>query len=522
MPSADLILKNAKVITLSPERPTGEMVAISGGKILAVGNNDDIRYFYGESTKTIDCAGKTVIPGFNDAHCHIFSMATSLSSIDISPWSVKSIDDIKKLIYNRVKILPPGKWISATGYNDYHLAEKRHPDRWDIDEVAPDNPVVLSHRSLHSCVLNSRALSQANLTIKSPEPPGKVFERDAHSGELNGVLHEMLGYIRANVMPSLTEAEQIKSLADTSKHYLANGITSVQDVSISNIPARWTVLKRLQDKGVFEVRTSLTASLESLADFINSGFTPGYGDDRLRFGGLKIILNEATGIMFPEQDDLNRYVLDAHKRGYRVHIHAVSADMVKSAVMAYEYAQNRYPNTSLRHRIEHCSECPPELLERIKKLGLVIVSQPLFLYYSGDRYLDTLPPEIHPWLYRFRAFHDSGLQTVASSDSPVVPDNPLVGIYAAVTRRTQNGRQINASECITAHQALEMYTINAAYSSGEENIKGSLTPGKLADIVVLDNNPVVVASEYIKDIKVEMTIVGGKVMWEQGNPKTRR
>jgi predicted amidohydrolase YtcJ len=517
MPSADLILKNARVITISPDRPIAGMVAIAGGNILMVGDKADISAITGKHTKVVDCQGKTVLPGFNDAHCHIFSMATSLNSIDVSPWAVKSIVEMKDLLHKRAQKLPPGKWISATGYSEYHLAEKRHPNRWDLDEAAPNNPVVVSHRSLHTSVLNSLALSLAKITIETPEPPGKVFERDVRAGELNGVLHEMLGYIRASVMPSLTEAEQIQILVDTSRHYLANGITSVQDVSISNIPARWTLLKRMQDESKFAVRASLTASLESFSDFIKAGFTPDYGDERIRFGGLKIILNEATGKMFPNQGDLNKYVLVAHKMGYRVHIHAVTAEMVESAIIAYEYAQSRHPNSVLRHRIEHCSECPPELLARLKKLRTIVVSQPLFLYYSGDRYLATLPAEIQPWLYRFKAFWDNGLITAASSDSPVVPDNPLIGLYSAITRKTQTNQEVNPAECVNAQQALQMYTINAAYASGEENIKGSLEIGKLADIVVLSDNPLAVPPERIKDISVEMTIIGGKVVWERGS-----
>lgn len=515
MPIADLIVKNARVITMSPEHPTAEMVAVTGDKILTVGDKADVSTLAGRQTKIIDCEGKTVIPGFNDAHCHIFSLATSLISIDVSPWSVKSIADIKALIRKKARELPSGKWITATGYNEFYLAEKRHPNRWDLDEAAPNNPVVVSHRSLHSCVLNSPALSLGGFNKETPEPPGKVFERDPETGELNGILYEMLGYIRANVITPLTKEEQAQSLIHASEHYVASGITSVQDVSISNIPARWKLLNKLQNEGKFTVRASLTAGVESLNDFINAGFTPGYGDNRLRFSGLKIILNEATGSMYPLQDELNRQVLDAQKAGYRVMIHAVTKEMVESAITAFEYVRHVQSNSHLRHRIEHCSECPLELLERLKKLGTVIVSQPLFLYYSGDRYLSVIPPEIHPWLYRFKAFRDSGLVVAASSDSPVVPDNPLIGVYSAVTRKTQNQQLINSAECVTATQALAMYTINAAYASGEEHIKGNLTQGKLADMVVLSDNPLTVPPEQIKDIKVAMTIVGGKVVWER-------
>ncbi len=515
MTGADLIFKNANVITLIPDHPKAEAVATSGDKILAVGKNDDITGLSIRNTKIIDCAGKTVIPGFNDAHCHIFSLATSLMSIDLSPWSVKNIGDIKELIRKRALTLPPGKWISGTGYSEYHLEEKRHPNRWDLDEVAPDHPVMITHRSLHTCVLNSKALEAAKIDYETPEPPGKVFERDRNARKLNGILHEMIGYIRANVIPSLTESGQIKSLIDTSNHYVSYGITSVQDVSISNIPARWVLLKKMCNEDTFQVRASITAGLESLDDFIKSGITTYNGDLRLRFGGLKIILNQATGKLFPAQDDLNRYVSEAHTKGIRVCIHAVSGEMIESAAIAFEYAQNKYPDIKLRHRIEHCSECSPELLAYLKRLGIIIVSQPLFLYYSGDRYLSALPRETQPWLYRFKALWDSGLTVAASSDSPVVPDNPLIGIYAAVTRKTQTGGLVNQNEAVKPRQALKIYTVNAAFAAGEEDIKGSLAPGKLADIVVLSDNPLTVPKEQIKDIKAEMTIIGGKIVWQR-------
>ncbi len=207
MPVADLILKNANVITMDAGQPGAGMVAIAGGKILLAAGNDEQEPVVGAGTRIIDCAGKTVMPGFNDAHCHIFSLVRKLLSIDLGPASVGSIADIKAVILRQVQNTPPGEWITGTDYNEFYLAEKRHPTRRDMDEVAPDHPVILSHHSLHACVLNSMALSLAGITTETPEPPDGVIDRDPGTGEPNGILFEMLGYLRENVLPSLSEDE---------------------------------------------------------------------------------------------------------------------------------------------------------------------------------------------------------------------------------------------------------------------------------------------------------------------------
>jgi len=186
---------------------------------------------------------------------------------------------------------------------------------------------------------------------------------------------------------------------------------------------------------------------------------------------------------------------------------------VEAAIAALEYIGSKSPLAGRRHRLEHCSECPPELLERLRKLEAMVVTQPPFLYYSGERYLATLPPDRQRWLYRIKSLLDGGLVVAASSDSPVAQDNPLVGIYAAVTRRAESGQQLLPEEAVSAQQALAMYTINAAYASFEENIKGSIAEGKLADMVVLSADPITSPPEQIKDIRVEMTIIDGKVVW---------
>ncbi len=514
MPDADLILKNARVVTVDPARPAAEVVAVRGDKISLVADNGSAESVRGRKTKIIDCQGRTVAPGFNDAHCHIFSLLRKQLSIDLSPASVNSIGDIKAAIRRKVENTPVGEWITGSDYNEFYLAEKRHPNRWDLDQAAPDHPVVISHSSLHGCVLNSMALSLAGITSQTEEPPGGRIDRDIEGGQPSGLLFEMLGYIRSQVMSPMSEAELDGSLRLADKHYLSQGITSLQDATVTNDIGRWRQFSRFKETGRLKSRLSLMSGMESLGQFREAGLVPRSGDTNLRLGGAKVILTEAPGRLFPSQEELNRQVFEAHRAGWQVAIHAVQPNTVEAAVLALENAQKQLPRAGRRHRIEHCSECPPELLERLSKLEAVIVTQPPFLYYSGERYLATLPPERLQWLYRINSFLGGGLVTAASSDSPIVPDNPLFGIYAAVTRLTGSGQPILPEEGISAAQGLAMYTINAAYASFEEDIKGSITPGKLADMVVLSDDPTRVPPEQIKDIKVEMTIIGGQVVWE--------
>ncbi len=514
MPSADLVLKNANVVTMDRAQPQARLVAVRDGKVWLVGSNSLLEEVEATGTKVIDCQGKTLVPGFNDAHCHTFSFMRKLLSIDLSPPNVGSIEDIKELIARQAQNTPPNQWIVGTDYNEFYFPEKRHPNRWDIDEVAPDHPVVVSHRSLHGCVLNSRALELAGITSETPEPPGATIERDLTSGEPNGVLYEMLGYIREKVMPPWTEQELDKGMNLVNRHSLSYGLTSIQDATTVNDYHRWQTFRRYVDTGKLDIRVYMMFGPETAGEFKEAGLSFGTGDSHLRLGGLKLVPSSPGGQLYPPQPELNRLVLEMHRSGFPVAIHAIRDSTVEAVATAYEYVREQAPESVIRHRVEHCAECPPPLLERLRQLQVVIATQPPFLYYSGERYLDTVDKEILPHLYRIRSFFDAGLVVAGSSDSPIVSNNPLIGIYGAVTRRAASGVQLQPEEMITPEQALAMYTTNAAYASHEEDIKGSITPGKLADMVLLSDDPTRVDAEAIKDISVEMTVIDGNVAWE--------
>jgi predicted amidohydrolase YtcJ len=509
VPVTDIVLKNASVITMDAARPFAGMVAATGDVISFVGPESELESFAGVGTRVIDCGGRTVAPGFNDAHLHLFSLMKKLLSIDVSPASARSIADIKDAIRKKALATPPGTWLSGTGYNEFYRAGKRCPTRWDIDEAAPDHPVVLSHRSLHACVLNSLALSLAGINSETPEPEGARIERDLVTGEPNGILINMLGYIRSEVMPPFSEEELAEGVYLEDRYFLSHGITSFQEATVSNDIKRWETVCNLKLYGSLLSRITMMAGSPCWQEFQKKNLKTGSGDNLMQLGAVKIMLE-----VQPDQPELNRLALDCHQAGFQLAFHAIAENTIVAAVAALEYVNQHSPVFGRRHRIEHCSECPPYLLEQLKKLGVIIVTQPPFIYYNGERYLATVPESQLPWLYRIRSPLARGVVVAGSSDAPVTPVNPLMGIYAAVTRKAESGQVLLPEECVTVNQALALYTTGAAYASFEEDIKGSITPGRLADMVVLSDDPNKVPPEKIKDIKVEMTIIGGKVVWE--------
>jgi len=504
---ADLILYNAKVLTLNPQLPQVEAVAIKGERILALGSKGDMEPLLGVETRALNCGGKTLIPGFIDAHCHILAYGQSLFSLNLS--KLTSISEIKEAIYRQALTKPPGTWIVATGYDDFRLSEGRHPNRWDLDEVTPHHPVRLIHRSGHASVLNSLALSLVGITIETAEPPGGMIERDWETGEPNGILFGMSDYIRDKI-PPMTEEELEQALSLANASFLSWGLTSLQDASATNDLSQWQLFSKLKEEGKLSSRINLMIGYPALDDFIEAGFTQGYGDTRLRLGGVKVTLEETTGELHPPKEEVQNAALKAQRQGFQLAFHCVEEGTVEAALSVLEFIGGK---PLARHRLEHCSICPPALLSRMKGLGVVVVTQPPFLYYSGDRYLTTVPSHQFPWLYSIRNFFQEGIIVAGSSDAPVASPNPLIGIYAAVNRKAETGEEVLVHQAISPWQALKAYTINAAYAAFEEEEKGSIEVGKLADLVLLSQDPTQITPQSIKEIKVEMTILGGKVVY---------
>jgi predicted amidohydrolase YtcJ len=512
---ADLILFNANVLTMDPACPTAQLIAVRNNRVAAVGKDDDLREFQKRNTKIIDCNGKTILPGFIDAHCHLHALAESYVTLNLEPRNdVRSISDIQTKIKATSQQLPSGAWIRGRGFNEFNLAEKRHPNRWDLDQVTSVHPIKLTHRTGHAHVLNSLALKMVGISNETPDPPEGLIDREIKTGEPTGVLYRMGGFLSRKI-PSLENQELDRGMEKANDELLSLGITSVQDASSHNGIEQWKMLRRWKEKGFLKPRVVVMLSTESFSAYRKQDFETQADKDQLRLGGVKIILDETTGHLKPDQAELNEMVLKIHRSGFQACLHTVEEKTVEAACSAVEYALKKAPKSDHRHRIEHCSVCPPSLARKLAALGIIVVTQPSFIYYSGDRYLRTVPAEELKHLYPVRTLLKNGVKVVASSDCPIAPANPLMGIYAACSRMTETGEAVLSEEKITPEEALKMYGANAARTTFDEGMKGSISPGKLADLVMLDGDPTEVPINDIKDIKVEMTILDGEIVWRK-------
>jgi predicted amidohydrolase YtcJ len=513
---SDLILFNANVITMDPAMPRASAVAVRDGLIVEV-SPDGLISVSLKDPMHIDCAGRTVLPGFIDAHCHIASYAESLITLDLSgKEEIASISDIQARLRDLASETPPGAWLRGKRYNEFHLAEKRHPTRWDLDAAAPFHPVKLTHRSGHAHVLNSLGLKLTGITAETGDPPDGLIERDLKTGEPNGLLFGMAGYLSQRI-PPMAEEDIERGLALASEKLLSYGITSVQDASSHNGLRQWGRFADWKSRNLFGPGVTMMMGVEGFNELKSCPEEiPRSLENGLRMGGVKIIVDQITGSLQPDREELNAVVDAVHASGMQVVIHAIEEKIIDAACDAIQLALEKMPRSDHRHRIEHCSVCSPPLLKRIRHLGIFVVTQPPFIYYSGDRYLETVPFPENQWLYRIGTMVGNGVKVIGSSDVPVADPNPLLGIYAAVTRKTQSGRLFLPDEGTQVLRALEMYTTSAARAGREEDCKGSVTTGRVADLVVLSGDPISVKPDELKTISVCMTIMGGRVVWVRG------
>ena len=508
----DLILFNANVITLDPAMEKARLVTVKNGRIQAVSSNNALRDFRQKQTRLVNCEGKTLLPGFCDAHFHLWASASHLMTLDLSPRAnVSSITDMQAKIHELSKTLAPGSWIRASGYNEFYLAEKRHPTSSDLDKAAPDHPVKLTHRSCHAHVLNSLALKQAGISRYTPEPPGGLIDRYTDTGEPNGILFEMNDFLSVCV-PQISDNELNRGIRLLNQKLLSLGITSIHEASFNNEFKQWKSLCSIKTKKDFLPRITMALGVNEFAR--KNNYSCSIDRQQLRISGVKIILDETTGRLYPSQKELDRLVFSIHQAGLQVSIHAIEKNAVESAYKAIEHALKKIPNPNHRHRIEHCSVCSPSLAKRLSALKIIVVTQPSFIHYNGDRYLKTIEKEGIVHLYPISTLQKSGVVVAGSSDSPIVEPNPIIGIYSAISRMTKTGKAVSAKESIDTLSAIQMFTYNAAKAIFDEDLKGSITPGKLADLVLLSKDPTKLSSEEIKDIKVVMTIIDGKIVWE--------
>lgn len=520
-----------RIYTLDPDRPRAEAVAVWGGRVVAVGDDAEIRHLAGPGTAVVDLEGATVLPGFHDAHCHVLLFGLSLVEVNVR--QAASVAEVVTAVASRAQQTPPGGWIRGGGYDDNKLAERRHPDRHDLDPVSPHHPVWLLHVSGHMGVANSLALQAAGITRDTPDPPGGRIVRD-EAGEPTGLLLETAQDLVKRVLPPYTLEETKSALAAAGRQMAQEGITAAQDAWAGWIaPEEFRVYQEAVEEGLLPQRVWLMVDVNLLPvrhgrfEFA-FGLRTGFGSDRLRLGAVKIFIDGSLigrtaalrepyadrpdrGMLVKDPQALVELVRYAHAGGWQVAMHAIGDRAVEAALDAVQQVMG--PEAAqFRPRIEHCGLVPPDLLQRLHQLRPVVVTQPRFVYELADGYAAALGEERLRWLLPVASLR--GIPLAFSSDRPVVDGSPLKGIHAAATRKTAGGWQLAPEEAVSVQEAVRAYTLGAAYAAFAEGELGSLSPGKWADFVVLDRDPFQVDPDELPHIRVLRTVVGGKTVYE--------
>jgi predicted amidohydrolase YtcJ len=524
---ADLLLTGGMVHTLDPRQPRVEGVAIAGDRIMAVGSSAEMLAYKGPGTRVVNLAGRALVPGFYDAHQHQVYLGLSFRQVD---GRASSIQELVARTRERAERQPSGTWIEGSGYDDNKMIERRHPTRWDLDQAAPEHPAFITRTCGHVMVLNSLALAAAGIGRDTPNPPGGSIDRDPQTGELTGVLRESAMELLRRVVPPPSTAELKSAILEAAEANLRLGITSLWEPSVE--PNHVQAYRDLEAEGHLPLRVTMAhkkvlrsgevvalpkpfkgpwLSLVAVKLFQDGGIGPRTAALSEPYVGEP----DNRGLLRWPQAELNALVDEVHRAGLRASIHAIGDAAIASTLTALEVALAATPRRDHRHRIEHCGLPLPPLQPRLARLGVILALQPPFLYYDGSVYMRNLGPRRARWLYPMQTLLGLGLTVAGSSDGPVVRDrSPLLGMRTAMIRVSIEGDTVAVEERLTLAQALSLYTLGAAIAGGEESEKGSISPGKLADVVVLGADPAAVHPDELADIPVEMVVVGGQVQVE--------
>ena len=523
---------NGTILTMDREQPEVDAVGVIGDTIVAVGMREEVERTLPRGYRAVDLAARTMVPGFNEAHNHMIGYGTTLRQIDAGFPAVRSIQDIVEAVRARASDTPSGQWIIGRGYDDNKLDEKRHPNRSDLDAATSEHPVLIVNGSGHLSAVNSMALQLAGVTRDTEDPVGGHFVRDEH-GEATGVLHETAQEPIRRQVPVPTVEDYVESLRRCNDAYVASGITSSQDAG-SSTPDQIRAYQVAVERGVLKLRTSMMIRENLLPQLTSLGIAQGFGSHRLRIGPIKMFidgsligrtaavtqpfLNDPSdnnlGLTMMPKEQFEDYVMQAHLAGYQIAVHAIGDRGIDWVLDAYEKALHVEPRTDHRHRIEHCGICRPDIIDRIERMGVIPVSQPVFITEYGDGFIRHLGMERVQLTYPFRSFLDRGIKLTFSSDCPVSSYVPMKSIQAAVTERTGSGASYALEEAVTVEEALEMYTVAGAYTTFEEDIKGRIKRGMLADFAILEEDPRSVDPMSLADLKVSETIIGGETVYE--------
>jgi predicted amidohydrolase YtcJ len=534
MPKADWILRNGRV-WVSREAGTHEAVAVTDGRMLAVGHTADIDNLRGPKTRVIDLRGRCATPGINDAHMHLLLLGLSLHEVNVKAGEVPTLDGFLARIHERARALPPGSWVIGRGYDQGRLDVRRHPTRDDLDSVAPHHPVFVKRTCGHMAVVNSRAMEASGIGPETPDPPGGVIFREG--GRPTGLLAETALDLVTKVIPPHSEGELIAAIDRGGRLCLSQGITSVMDAGVG-LSQGWGDLlayRQLREAKRLPLRVylCLVGGPEGIAERAHAeGAVTGEGDVWLTVGPVKLFLDGGTGgktaammdpyvgggtgILRVTPEYLDEAIAQYHRMGYQLAPHAIGDLAIEVAVEALRKALEAHPSPNRRHRIEHCGCVTPSQLERMAHLGLIPVGQPVFLFDFGDVFKENLGAERIQSAYPTRRWMELGLRPADSSDSPVCDPRPMVSLYIMLTRRSERGTLLGPDQTVSLDAALEAMTANGAHASFSEGFKGTLLPDQAADIVVWSRDLFRASPEEIlHDTRAELTLIDGRVGFDR-------
>ncbi len=547
----ELLIEDAVLVTMGPGDTTAGAMLVRDGRIAAVGDPAQVRAAASPGAAVARLGGATVIPGLIDAHCHVADVGYLAAGADCSQPAAPDIPAIQARLREASGRTPDGSWVTGSGYVEYQLREGRHPTRDELDQAVPDRPAVLYHTSLHACVLNSAALRAAGFADRQPDPPGGAFGRD-REGRLNGVVFEgpMFALFERNLREDISRmgaAGRARLMERAGQHLAALGITAACDADLRR--DTFAAFAGADQAGALAQRIYGLVVHDQVDWLLGEGLK-GRHSGRLATEAVKIwadggmssrtaaihgtypVPPHGSGILFFTRDELTSMIREFDTRGFQVAVHAQGDRAIETVLDAYAtvlastgLASTGRPGPAAasgpgrnprRHRIEHAGAMYPELTARAAELGIVIVSQPGFLSALGDGFAAAFPGRAGQ-LYAFGSWRRAGLTVAGSSDAPVISAAPLLGIRDAVTRRTAAGQVLGPGERLTARDALALYTTQAAAAMHREDEIGSLEPGKLADFVVLADNPLGAAPERVTDIPVLATVVDGTPTYQSGD-----
>jgi len=517
MRSADLILYNAKVYTLTPKKPQAQAVAIKSGKIVDVGSNTQILKLKASKASTVDLKGRTVVPGFVDCHMHMRSYAKTLEQVELR--DVISIRQLQDKLRRAATKNPANAWITARGFDEEKFSEKRLPSRFDLDKAVSDHPILITRVCGHLSVANTKALELANITRTGGLSSDGVVEKDPRTGKPTGILLENAQDLVARCIPKLDEKELLRIFEKACRKAVKKGLTTVH--SIINDALDVSILCELYRQNKLKLRVRLIVPVDYLEEVDKM---VAFKNDRIRLGGIKIFADGSLGahtaalrnpytddkttegiLVYPNRE-LERILFKVNEKGHQIAVHAIGDKAIERVLDAFEKILRISGRKNHRHRIEHASVLNEKLIRQMKKLGIIASVQPHFIV-SDFWIIRRLGVRRARWTYALKSLIRNGVVVCGGSDCPIEPIDPLLGIWAATTRKSF------PQEKLTIEEAIEMYTKNAAFASSEENVKGTIERGKLADLTILSQDPYTIRANCIRKTKVDMTIVDGEIVY---------